>query len=452
MRPPSITRTGAPGPAGHVLFGHLGDLRRNPLGFFTSCARDYGPVVRLRAAAWSAYLVSHPDLVKHVLQDNARNYSKQNVDYRLLKPVTGDGLLTSEGAHWYRQRRALQPAFDRQRMATLNAAVTRGAAAMLDRWDRLCDGARVELTHELARPIITIVGETLFGSDLTHDADRIDAAFRTLNERFGKWTAASFLPFLVTPGNLRCHRALRTLNRVAARMMAEWRPAADGPGHVLSLLLPPIDAMNGAPPSRRQVRDEIVTFLLAGYETTVTALTWTCYLVARHPAVDERIQEELREVAANRTVTAEDLPRLTYTRMVIEESMRLYPPVWVLSRSPLADDCLDGHRIQAGSIVFLSPYVTHRLPEWWSDAERFLPERFSPERSSARPRFSYFPFGGGPRVCIGRHFGMTQAQLVLAMMLQRYRVTLPSDRPVEPVPLVTLRPRNGLHVELHRRP
>ena len=450
MNAPSLALMDAPSPAGHFAFGHLRELRRNPLTFFTSCARDYGPVVRLRAAAWSAYLVSHPDLVKHVLQDNARNYSKQNIDYRLLKPVTGEGLLTSEGSHWHRQRRTLQPAFDRQRFAALGAAAADRASALLDRWSRLRDGARVELTRELARPIITIVGEALFGSDLTRDADDIDAAFKMLNERFGRWTAASFLPFLWTPGNLRCRRALRTLNRVAARIMTE-RPAAESPGNMLSLLLPRIDSADEEPISARHVRDEIVTFLLAGYETTVTALTWTCYLLARHPEVDEKVQREIRRTAESRPVTADDLPHLVYTRMVLEESMRLYPPVWVLSRSPLEDDCLSGTRVPAGSLVFLSPYVTHRLPEWWPDPERFDPERFAPDASGARPRFSYFPFGGGPRQCIGRHFAMIQAQLVLSLMLQRYRFTLPSDRPVEPIPLVTLRPRNGLYVDLHRR-
>ena len=449
MNAPSLALMDAPGPAGRFWLGHLRELRRNPLTFFTSCARDYGPVVRLRAAAWKAHLVSHPDLVKHVLQDNAHNYSKRNIDYRLLKPVTGDGLLTSEGAHWHRQRRTIRPAFDRQRVAPLGASTTGQASALLERWSRLRDGTRVELTRELARPIITIVGESLFGSDLTHEADEIDAAFGILNQRFGTWTAASFLPFLWTPGNIRCRRALRTLNRVAARIMTE-RPATESPGSMLSLLLSRIDSAD-EPISPRHVRDEIVTFLLAGYETTVTALTWTCYLLARHPEIDGKVQREIHRTAGSRTVTADDLPHLAYTRMVLEESMRLYPPVWVLSRSAVEDDCLGGMRIAAGSLVFLSPYVTHRLPEWWQNPEEFDPERFAPEQSGARPRFSYFPFGGGPRQCIGRHFGMIQAQLVLSMMLQRYRFTLPSDRPVEPMPLVTLRPRDGLHVDIHRR-
>lgn len=437
------------GPPGSPLLGHLGFLRRDPLGFLLDSAERFGPLVPLRIVGRRAYLVAAPELVQQVLQTDAHDYSKDNVNYRRMRPVAGDGLLTSEGELWRRQRRIVQPAFHSSQIAEFAAVVEEGTAAMLERWRGL-DGAPVGLTGELARLLIEIIGRALFGIDLSQRSETIDRAFRTLNEHFGRWSIPSFLPYLPTPANRCCWAALRDLEEAATRVLTEGHGRKSEPTDLLSrLLAQESPAARAASP--KECRDQVLTFLLAGYETTVSALSWTWYLLSRHREADERLAGELSRELGGGAPRGEDVKRLSFARMVLEESMRLYPPVWILSRSPIHDVSLAGRTLPARSLVFVSPFVTHRLPTVWEEPGRFDPERFSPERGAARPRFAYLPFGGGPRACIGHRFATLQALLILAAVAQRHRLELLPGQAVVPTPMLTLRPRPDLQVRIRPR-
>jgi cytochrome P450 len=289
--------------------------------------------------------------------------------------------------------------------------------------------------------------------DLSDETDTIGQAFTNLLTLLGEYVYLPFPPLSVpTPANRRMQAGLRTLNAVVQRLIEERRkPQQTAPQDLLSLLLEAQDEESGQGLSDRQVRDEVFTLLFAGHETTANALTWALYLLSQHPAVEQRLQAEVDMVLAGRTPTVEDLGRLPYTRMVLEETLRLYPPGATIPRRAIADDVIGGFAIPANSLVFITPYVTHRHPDFWGRPEVFDPERFTPERVAARHRFAYFPFGGGPHLCIGQHFAPMEAQLALAMIAQRYRLRLVSGQRIEPQVMVTIRPCSGVQMTLHRR-
>lgn len=446
------THRKAPGPQSLSPFGDLPALQRDPLGTFLRDRARYGDVVRYRGGIWYAYLVSHPDHIKHILQDNNQNYRK-GFSYEVLKPVLGLGLLTNEGESWLTQRRLAQPAFHRARIARVSEVMVNSIERMLRRWDGRADReAPIEVLGEMSRLTLEVVSRTLLGTEVGEQADRVAQAVRELQAHVNYRATHLFsLPEKYpTPRNRRFHRWLSLLDGIVFGIIEEHRRGQGGRDDLLSILLQARDEQTGLGMSDRQLRDEVMTIFLAGYETTANALTWTWYLLSQNAEAEVRLHEELERVLGLRPPSYADLPSLPYTRMVLEESMRLYPPAWAIGRFAIGEDVIGDFRLPAGSQVVMSQYVTHRHPEFWTRPEEFDPERFAPERSAARPRFAYFPFGGGPRMCIGADFAMIEAQLTLAAVAQRYRLRLVPGRRIEPEALVTLRPRHGMlmHLEL----
>ena len=444
-------RTKAPGPPAYAALRTLRALERDSLRFMQSAREQYGDIARMRFLFWEVYQLSHPDHVKHVLQDRYAIYTKQTFDYRMLRPLVGDGLLTSDGAFWLRQRRLMQPAFHRARIAAFVDMMVERARATVDRWAPIAArGEALDVVPEMSRLAMEVVTRALFTTEIDTAAGRVGEAATTIN-RYVSENVTS-LVFLLTPESLRGNRgaraAITTLNEVVDEIIAERRRQGEDRGDLLSMLLLARDEETGEAMSDQQIRYEVLTLLVAGHETTANALSWTWYLLSQHPEVGATMRAELARVLGGREPTIDDLPQLAYTRMVLDESMRLYPPVWATSRAPSEEDEIGGYRIRPKSVVLLSPYVTHRHPDFWERPEAFEPERFTPERVAARPRFAYFPFGGGPRQCIGNTFALMEATLVLAVIAQRFQLDLVPEHPVVPEPLVTLRPRFGLRIRL----
>ena len=431
----------APGPRGQFLLGNLPRARRNPIAFFMDSFRDYGEVVRFRFGPVVGHLVSSAEGVSQVLVENNKNYGKQTRGYRNLRYVLGNGLLTSEGETWKRQRRIAQPAFHRQRIAGFAATMVRAAEHATAKLESR-RGEDLDVHHEMMRLTLRIVGETLLAYDPTDAADEVGAALGFLLTLANERTRRVFdlPPFVPTRENRRFRRALTTLDTVVLRMIAERRKSTTDRGDLLSMLIGARDAETGESMDDRQLRDEAMTIFLAGHETTANALTFTWLLLSRYPAALRELRTELAQVLGGRNPTADDLPKLTLTRRILQEAMRLYPPAWIIGRSANGPDQIGGYEIPARSIVFVSPYVVHRHPELWSDPEGFDPQRFAREP----PRGAYLPFGAGPRMCIGNGFASMEAELVLATMAQRVRFELVPGGEVELDPSITLRPRHGV--------
>lgn len=440
----------APGPRYLTPFGMLADFRRNPLKFYLDAAK-FGDVVRFQTGPRCSHFLIHPDHIKYVLQENNQNYGR-SILMNMLKAALGEGLLTSEGGFWRRQRRLAQPAFHRQRIGAFATIMTDCTEAMLERWrSPATKGQPLEVMSEMSNLTTMITGRALFTTDILGDAQDMVNAQQAFLEHFNyRFEHFLTLPERVpTPRNLRFRKAMRALDRLAYGIIAERRRDMQDRGDLLSMLLLARDEETGEGMSDRQLRDEVVTFLGAGSETTAVLLAWVWYLLSRHPEVARRLRMELTETLGGRVPTVTDLPHLKYTRMIIDETLRLYPPAWGMSRMAIANDEVDGYYVPAKSLVAMVPYVTHRDPRFWDNPEGFDPERFSVERSASRPRYAYFPFGGGPRQCIGNEFALMEATLVLATVAQKYRLHLVPGHPVEPYPIFTLRPRHGVLMTLH---
>lgn len=441
------TRKGQPpGPHNHRLLGNARDIQRDPNGFNLSMLQSYGNVVAVRFLLWPTFMIFHPQDIKYVLQENYRNYSKDTYLMQFLKPVLGQGLLTNDGQSWLHQRRLMQPAFHRQHLATFGTMMTTATLAMLERWQHATGQDQpLDMAQEMTRLTMRIVGQALFSIDLGDETQHIGQTFMTLMKLYADYLYNPIPPLgIPSPRNRRIQQTIRALDEVVYGIITAHRREYADQVDLLSLLLSARDAETGEEMSDRQVRDEVMTLLLAGHETTANALSWAWYLLSQHPEVEARLHTELEQVLGGQVPTVEHLPRLPYTRMVLEETMRLYPPAIGFNRKALADDEVGGYTVPARTLIWLSPYATHRHPDFWENPEVFDPERFSPERSTGRQHFAYFPFGGGPRLCIGSNFAMMEAQLILATIAQRYRLRLMPGHRVEPEVLLTMRPRNGL--------
>jgi len=441
-----------PGPRGYPLLGVLPSLRSQPLRTFLDAADRYGDLVYLKAGPYHGFLLLDPAHIRHVLQDNARNYHKSPL-YDRLREGVGNGLLTSEDSFWLRQRRLAQPAFHRQRVIAMADAMVDCTEQMLERWDRTAAaGATVDMVAEMMALTQAIIVRTMFSTDLGATADVVNRTWPIINRRIGETFWSTRLETaLPLPANRRFWRALRELETVVYRIVADRRASGRDEVDLLSMLLSARDEETGAVMTDRQLRDEVLTMLLAGHETTSLALAWTYYLLSQHPDVERRVADEVARVLGGARPSFAHLDRLTCTRSAIDESLRLYPPAWGFSRQAMGDDEIGGYRVPKGSLTFLIPYVIHRRPALWPDPERYDPGRFTPERDAERPRFAYIPFGGGPRGCIGNQFAMVEAQLIVAAIAQRYRVELLPDQAIRPEPLITLRPTPGVLARLVRR-
>jgi cytochrome P450 len=429
-------------------------MRRDATGVFLDAARQFGDVAYLKILSRRGFLITNPRDVRHVLQDNARNYHKSPL-YQKLRISIGDGLLTSEDDFWLRQRRIAQPAFNRQRIAALTGVMVDAAEETASHWDTLAAAGRpVDVAEEMMRLTRTVVVRALLGADLGPFAGQVDDAWTIMNEHIGEsFWALGLTESLPTPKNRRYHAARALLRDAVDHMIRERRRDPSGTTDLLSMLLSARDEETGEGMTDDQLRIEVTTFLLAGQETTSLALTWTWYLLSQHPAVGEKLHAEVDTVAGVRDPSRPDgqLVNLPYTRMVLDEALRLYPPAWGFSRQAMGDDEIGGYRLPRGWLAFVIPYVLHRLPAYWEDPERFDPERFSPARSASRPKFVYLPFGAGPRQCIGNHFALLEAQVIIAVLARRFQLRLVPGHRVEAQPLISLRPRYGMAMTLERR-
>jgi cytochrome P450 len=437
-----------PGPKGHFLVGNLPELGADILGLFTSCARDYGDVAYLSLAGWPAVVLSHPDHIEHVLVTDHRNFIKHRFFWRHVRGIFGNGLLTSEGDFWLRQRRLAQPSFHRERIAAYGDVMVSFTERALDEWQ---DGETRDVHHDLMRLTLLIVAKVLFDADVAREVETIggalDDATKEIASRFRRpFRIPDAIPI---PGNLRYRSAVRRLDGVVHRIIDEHRDH-DGRGDLLGLLMQARDE-DGHAMTDEQLRDEAITILLAGHETTALALSWTCYLLSRHPSVAHHLHEELNEVLGGRPPRVADLPRLRFAEMVVMEAMRLYPPAYALGREAVHDCTIAGYDVPARTSIFISPWVVHRDARWFDRPEEFLPERWAGNAAQRLPRFAYFPFGGGPRICIGNRFAMMEAVLMLACIARRFRLVLDDGKGVALFPSITLRPAHGLRMTLRRR-
>jgi cytochrome P450 len=426
----------------------LPEFRGDRLSFLMRTARQYGPVARFRVRDRSVFLVSDPAGAKHVLQDNADNYGRKTRSVEALKETLGNGLLTTTGPSWWRNRRLAQPSFHKQRLASFAGIMAASSTELVDELARAgASGAPFDVVPALSRLTLRILGRCLFERDLTDEADAVGGALSVvLHHTIEKLAALFPLPGIVpTPKNLRFRAALRALDRVVLSLIAERRRDGADRGDLLSMLLAARDEETGEGLSDQQLRDEVMTLLLAGHETTAMALSWTFYLLSLHPPARRTLENEVDAEPGDAT-GVESLARLRYTRMVLDEALRLYPPAWVVTRSADVEDEIGGFVIPAGSRVLVSPYVTQHDPTLWDDPEGFDPERFAPEASQGRPRYAYFPFGGGSHLCIGAGFATMEATMVLAAVTRRLRLDLEPGRAVAIDPLVTLRPKPGIWV------
>jgi cytochrome P450 len=439
----------APGPRGARLLATLLALRKDPLAGFLRATREHGDLVYFPLRHRSFYLAAHPADVARVLYENHGNYRKGTRTYAKIRGLLGNGLVTSDGETWRRQRRLMQPAFHHQRIAAFAPVVAGMAGEALEGWrPRARRGEPVDIAAEMTRLTLGIAGRTLLGAEVGPVSGPVSAAIATALEHTARRAEGLLdLGDPPTPGRRRFRRALARLDALVARLVEERRGAA-ARHDLLSLLLEARDERTGEGLDPAELRDQVLTLLLAGHETTATALTWTGHLLARHPEVQERLRREVAEALGSRVPTAADLPGLRYTRMVLQESMRLFPPFWLIERRAVEGDVLGGHPIPAGSTVALSPYVTQRHAAFWEDPDRFDPERFLPERVAARPRYAYFPFGGGPRACIGAGFAMMEGQVILAMLVQRYRLAPAPGERVTTAAGITLRPRGPVRTRI----
>jgi len=440
----------APGPGTLSFLLNLPQFRKDPLGGFFQAALTYGDVVRYRGV-WVSHQLSHPDQIQQVLQANVANYRKGR-GYNILKLSLGEGLLTSEGALWQRQRKMTQPSFQGQQVASFVATMAKNALAMLGRWEDYASRSQpFDVVPEFMRLTLNIAAQVLFTTNLEDETESIRRTLDIGRDYSVQRAWSIFPPPLAVPTrrNREYRGALAHIHGIIDRIIAERRRAPARIADLLTMLMEARDE-NGAPMSDKQLRDEVITLLTAGHETTTLALAWTCFLIGTRPEVMERMAAEAAFLNG-RTPAYEDLMKLRYSRMVVEETMRLYPPVWTLARTAVNNDEIGGFYVPAGSEILIFPYITQRHPKWWKDADVFQPERFAPENSAARPRYAYLPFGAGPRTCIGQNFAMTEILVVLALILQRFRFRLALDpATVHPEPSVTLQPRPGVVVRLEK--
>ncbi len=444
MRPPG------PGPAATLAM--LPGLARDPLTTMRGLAQRYGDLVHVPLGTMRIYLLSHPDQVKHVLQDNYPRYRKSSI-YHEFSMLLGDGQLTTNDVdYWRRQRRLLRPTFTPAATERFVGEISGSVDVMLADWQRH-GGGPLDVYPEFTRLLLRMTGRILFGIDLSTDAPQVTHAMTTAFDLIMKRVNAPVkLPRdLRTPARRRVYRAVGALDDLVLRLIAQRRAAGvDGDTDLLGALVAARDA-DGNAMTDENLRDEIKTLLVAGHESPANALAWACYLLATHPEAAERLAAELDTVLGDRPPTFADLGRLPYCRMVLEETMRLYPPAWVVERTPLVDDEIDGYTIRAGARLTMFMYEIHRRPDFWPDPDRFEPDRFTEENSAGRHRYALFPFSGGPRICLGRDLAMVEMMFALAMVAQRFRMTVEPDHPVAALASVNLRPRYGIKLRISPR-
>ena len=436
-----------PGPGGSTFAFLFGDRRRDPLAFFTKLARDYGDVSSLTLFNFRTLFINHPDDIEDVLVNKARKFEKGRVMKANMR-LFGEGLLTSEGDFWLRQRRLAQPAFHRARITAYGATMVEYAERAMRGWK---SGEVRDIHEDMMQITLQIVGKTLFNADLAREAKEVGETLEILLKLAADFGKTILIPLWVpTRRNLRARMGIRRIEKIIYRIIAQKRAEACDTGDLLSMLLAAQDE-DGSRMTDKQLRDETITLFLAGHETTANALSWAFWLLAQNPEVEKKFDDELASVLSGRAPNIEDIPKLAYTANVLTESMRLYPPAWGMARLVKEEVEVAGYKLVPGNGVACAQWVVHRDPRWFAEPERFLPERWEGDLAKRIPRFAYFPFGGGPRQCIGNSFALMEATLVLVTIARKFRFKLVEGHPVKPLASITLRPEHGIRATLEAR-
>ena len=438
-----------PGPKGNLILGVMPEFNRDTLGFIER-ARNHGDVVRMRFLYLTAYFLYHPDDIEYVVSTNAKNFIKsRSLRSPLFQRLVGNGLLTSEHEEWKRQRRLAQPAFHRQRISSYGEVMVDYAQRALETWQ---EGEVHDIHRDMMRLTLEIVVKTLFNADVSADADKVGRVLSQIVKPFAsqatlKWIMDNRLP---TSTHRRFNRDANEIDEIVYRLIAERRQNRSDQGDLLSMLLQAHDE-DGSQMSDKQLRDEVMTLFLAGHETTALTLSWAWYLLAQNPATEKAFHQELDDVLGDRLPTMDDLPQLKYCEMIAKESMRLYPPAFGIGRESIEECEVGGFRMPRQTQVFMFQWATQRDPRFFPEPDQFHPERWTEEFSNNLPRYAYFPFGGGPRFCIGNAFAMMEIILVMATIGQRFRLSLAPDQVVSLLPAMSLRPRDGIRMILKQR-
>ncbi|NBU98855.1 MAG: cytochrome P450 [Spirochaetia bacterium] len=438
----------APGPPGFFPSGKYAKIfKKDPMELFMRINNDFGSTASFSIFGIRITTITNPSDVKYVLQENSSNY-KKSITYNELKHILGQGLLTSEGSFWKRQRRISQPAFKKSMIEGFAVIVLEEIDKVLKSYE---NKRFTDISEDMMKITFTVVGKALFQKDLGERAEIIGNALETSLEMVLDriQTLFKFPLTIPTPTNNKLNRAINTMKSVVDEIILERRKSGGGQGDLMDFLMFTKDEETGETMTDSQIRDEVLTFLLAGHETTSNALSWTFYLLSLHPDIRNKVREEVYPVMRT-GLGYSSLENLPYTRNVIQEAMRLYPPIWIIERTPIKDDIIGGYKIPAGSVVSISINSLHKDKDYWTNPEGFDPERFNPENSAGRHGYSYLPFGGGPRICIGNHFAMMEATLILASIVHHYDLNLTSLANVLRNPVITLRPKNGIEMSLHK--
>jgi len=446
-----------PGPKGRFLIGVLPEIRADRIQFLVDAQRNFGDVIRVDFGVGIGIAVFHPDGVKRVMQDNQKNYTKETPAFVSMKPIVGNGLFSSNGDFWLRQRRLMQPTFHHDKINTLCDMIAQQTGTFLDAWENPAKNNQViNISHEMMVLTLGITTQALFDIQLEDvDGNLGEMMLRLMGDTIFRFEFPFYPPVWVpTIRNQQLKTAVKQLDKIVYGIFAERRKYSGPKNNLLDMMmaaqLEESEAIGGEPRmmTDKQLRDEVVTLMLAGHETTTVNMCWTLYLLSQHPEVEARLRREVDEVLGGRAPTLADLPRLEYTRMVRDESMRLYPPAWLTERHTVAEDEICGVHIPAGSRLALTQYVTHRHPDFWENPDTFEPERFSAERSKGRHEFAFFPFPGGGRQCLGKNLALLETQIILAMLIQRYHFEVEPGTKVIREPQLAMRIKDGLFMRL----
>ncbi|WP_017652954.1 cytochrome P450 [Fortiea contorta] len=433
-----------PGPKGDSLVGSLVDFGQAPLDFLTRCGREYGDIVPMYLALNPACLLTNPSYIEQVLKE--RNFFIKSRGSRALKSLVGEGLLTSEGESWLRQRRLLQPVFHQKRIANYGNIMVSYTEQMLETWR---DGETRDVHQDMMRLTLNIVMKTIFNRDLAdQEAQNVAEALNSAMDWFESKRKENFVfvEWLPIPENIRYKNAVEQMDLTIYQMINQRRTSNENSGDLLSMLMEARDEIDGSQMSDRQLRDEIATLMLAGHETTSNTLTGVWLLLSRYPQVRDKLLAELQQVLGNNSPSIADIPQLPYTEMVIKEAMRIYPPVFMMAREAAQDCEIGGYEVPSGCMLMMSQWVMHRHPRYFAEPEVFKPERWTNDLEKSLPRGVYFPFGDGPRICIGKSFALLEAVLILATIARKFELTLVPEHPIVPQAAITLRPAYGVKV------
>ena len=423
----------------------------SPFESLAKLTREYGDIVSLDEKTHRVYLLNHPDYIKHVLQSNYRNYTNHADSFKL---IVGNGLSVSEGDFWLRQRRMMQPAFHRQSIEALLPAMVEEIETLITDWQVIAEhGKSIDVLTEMTNVMTTISAKTMFGVDLQEEIQALTLALTTAQEYiyYRGWDHLEQNKNDLSPETIQFYQARETIDKIAYHIISEGRKNPQRDHNLLAMLLHASDEETGAGMSEEQIRDEVVTMLLAGRETIAVTLTWIYYVLSIYPDIERRVHAEIEHVLGKRSPTFQDLYKLPYTRMVIDEVLRFYPTSWLIARRSIDPDEIGGYAIPQNSEIFINPYTVHRHSSFWENPDQFDPERFSPEQIAKRSHFSYLPFGAGPRVCIGNNFALFAMQPVLAMTIQAYKMYLISEHLIQPQARILLQPSSNVVMKLQRR-